>query len=725
MFSHLKPKAFAHNLCLICLACLIFSTLTKSSLAQQLVGNRTFEFCTRSEHCDDSLQCIRPAKTGSFPCPEKAEPRFCICFIPSKFQICTRSDDCPRREACAINPPTGTQFCIGCGAINEPARNFNLVDRNSLKCLSSPTPLPSPSPKSDAPLGRAFDFCSPHLPCHPSYMCLQTQSELECLLQDTFCMCFPNKERPCDNCNEGDVCAYHTLHDRNECASCHIVERDIFRILQPPNTKDCDSILPRPLPNYATSPNGLTLDFCDRNTTCQKPRRCATGDDSPCSTISPGNLACKCLPNVALPCSQSSDCAKGEVCAFIPSRFREKTCVSKGYYETAEAEKSTDEIPELEPPPAGTGLTSDECRYDWDCVSPRRCTHTEDNFGGCAGRDACTCRPLQLQPCKTDDICVRGEQCINFRGAKSEPFCVSENFVSTNRDYVPVDQLVKPAPDIPLAGSGLTADRCRKASDCVKPRVCVHISELGEGCDNRESCFCRRLKPVRCQSSEGCPEGEVCTSLDGSIFSATDCMSRDAFKETTTYSEVKSMPAKSPSKNPGQDIDFEPLSSAAGDDADDFPELVTVEPSGVFTGGAVPTEVNPEIENTSDEPMRSQEPAVTDEPICIDVNALKHMPDKHLVFERARRTSVLCDGQLNCATDGHIVVWKGRAMMMQSYCQAHVTCTRRIMWVNSPRMQHGLRIPSRKEGFEFTAFAARYGTVLEEGVLKRLVHMGL
>lgn len=120
----------------------------------------------------------------------------------------------------------------------------------------------------------------------------------------------------------------------------------------------------------------------------------------------------------------------------------------------------------------------------------------------------------------------------------------------------------------------------------------------------------------------------------------------------------------------------------------------------------------------------SAEPTEEDE-ICVDARALAHLAESDLVFPSHRRARVLCDGVGSCATAGHIVVWRDVAMRMQSYCERHASCVRRSMLVNSPRLKHGLRLTSRTDGLEFTAFAARFNTRLEEQVLTRLVHIGL
>lgn len=122
----------------------------------------------------------------------------------------------------------------------------------------------------------------------------------------------------------------------------------------------------------------------------------------------------------------------------------------------------------------------------------------------------------------------------------------------------------------------------------------------------------------------------------------------------------------------------------------------------------------------SAEPSQSAEA----DAVCIAVNALSHLDMKDLVFPKHFRATVLCDDKRNCATPGHIVVHDGVPMMMKTYCEGlrvksdgEEMCSRKVMFVNSPRMKYGQRIKSNKDGLEFTALAARFESKLEEHVM--------
>ena len=69
-------------------------------------------------------------------------------------------------------------------------------------------------------------------------------------------------------------------------------------------------------------------------------------------------------------------------------------------------------------------------------------------------------------------------------------------------------------------------------------------------------------------------------------------------------------------------------------------------------------------------------------------------------------------------------MYLGSAMMMKRYCTL-VHCEKRIMKVNSPKLQTGLRVSSKTEDLEYTAFAARYETRAEELILSTAVHIGM
>lgn len=120
-----------------------------------------------------------------------------------------------------------------------------------------------------------------------------------------------------------------------------------------------------------------------------------------------------------------------------------------------------------------------------------------------------------------------------------------------------------------------------------------------------------------------------------------------------------------------------------------------------------------------------------DEEVCIDARLLTHLPANDLVYgENHRRAAVLCDDTGSCATAGHMVYFRGKAMSMQTYCATHsaqARCVRRVTLVNSPRYRlRGMKVVASKTNeLEFSAHAARFATGMEEWVLRMVMSMGL
>lgn len=63
-------------------------------------------------------------------------------------------------------------------------------------------------------------------------------------------------------------------------------------------------------------------------------------------------------------------------------------------------------------------------------------------------------------------------------------------------------------------------------------------------------------------------------------------------------------------------------------------------------------------------------------------------------------------------------------MMMKTYCEG-LNCITRRMLVNSVTYKRAKRIQTKTAGVEFAAFAAKYGTRIEEEILAIAVRLGL
>lgn len=111
--------------------------------------------------------------------------------------------------------------------------------------------------------------------------------------------------------------------------------------------------------------------------------------------------------------------------------------------------------------------------------------------------------------------------------------------------------------------------------------------------------------------------------------------------------------------------------------------------------------------------------------VCIAIDALQHVPQSSLIFPTHKQASVLCDTYGNCATPGHMVIYKNNPMSMFTYCKLkNISCSRRVTLVNSPRMQFGLRINSKSMDLVYTAFAATRETRMEEALLRTIISIG-
>lgn len=116
-----------------------------------------------------------------------------------------------------------------------------------------------------------------------------------------------------------------------------------------------------------------------------------------------------------------------------------------------------------------------------------------------------------------------------------------------------------------------------------------------------------------------------------------------------------------------------------------------------------------------------------DDAMCIAVSSLSQMDSSQLVYQSHRTAGVLCDEHDNCATPGHIVEYRGRLMMMKTYCSMKDIsgCAKRVRKVNSPKMAMGLRVASNLGDLRFTALAARFETKAEESVFNSLTRFGI
>lgn len=215
-----------------------------------------------------------------------------------------------------------------------------------------------------------------------------------------------------------------------------------------------------------------------------------------------------------------------------------------------------------------------------------------------------------------------------------------------------------------------TGHACKSNSDCESPRTCITSTgdSLNECPSNATSCICIGVNNLICADSKACLSNDRC------------------IKEESTGTKVC--------------LSCTLVSAIDATTVDD----------GMGKCNST-TELDTESNSTDS---------------CIAVQSLRQFAPSELVYEHDRQALVLCDEQYNCATPSHMVIYHDRPMTMTSYCnQTNVLCRHRVMFVNSPRMKIGLRIPSNSKPLLFTTMAAKYGTKLEEALLSGLVRLGV
>lgn len=291
---------------------------------------------------------------------------------------------------------------------------------------------------------------------------------------------------------------------------------------------------------------------------------------------------------------------------------------------------------------------------------------------------------------------------------------------------------------------GLTLDGCKEDFDCEGLRLCYGVANGGvELCKGSKDCFCRPVQLEMCQTSTDCINGEVCVETDA--IRETICVSKDKEEQFSNINEVSGTPSgpsatpyqtsematsSTPSANPSASPEASPVSrpsmnpttGPADSTASTSPSSGASLAASSAPGSSQFVQATP-LTTPSQPPEELGTPVPSDS-ACVDARALAHMDSADLVYCRHQRTTVLCDANESCATPGHIVKFKGKAMMMVTFCHM-VGCEKRSMHVNSPRYKRGVLINSSTVGLQYTAFAARYGSRLEEVVISVVVRMGM
>lgn len=258
-----------------------------------------------------------------------------------------------------------------------------------------------------------------------------------------------------------------------------------------------------------------------------------------------------------------------------------------------------------------------------------------------------------------------------------------------------------------LTSRQYTGSVCTSDFDCESPRLCYYVGDDDDSdwdlCQGRSDCRCVSRLYLSCNTSDDCLEMDRCYTLGDNSLCISCLLSVNENATAVDSGNCGSTPSESAQPEPVESDD---------------PPPSTVSP-------------RPTTESTTRQPLtpvpQGSPPGspIPDSSVCISVDALMHMHPSTLVFASHRRASVLCDHFQNCATPGHMVVFKQKPMSMKNYCaQTGIVCVKRVKLVNSPKMKLGLRINSRSKHLKFTALAAAKETWVETAALKLVLNLG-
>ncbi|PXF48234.1 Early nodulin-12A [Gracilariopsis chorda] len=482
---------------------------------------------------------------------------------------------------------------------------------------------------------------------------------------------------------------------------------------------------------------GLAFEPCSTDLPCQGERSCVQLADSELGSVEITDCEaglCFCADQEG--CATTADCLDGETCG--PTG----TCLSNAFVPGAIDISESDTSATL-------GLNLDRCESLADCRNPRNCVQFVDGlFGECQGT-SCFC-VLADPSCISISECSDGESCTKREGS-STAICISEaalengdvtpeeiTEITTNQPPLP-PMPPKPTPAAPATEPPATeppateppaaeppateppsteppateppaAEPPVTQPPATEPATEVPATPATEG---------PATVPPATTAAETVTEATEPTMGEGDSTDEPISTDGEPTEEETVDREPPVIPVpegEGESSSPTDEEDTDDLMSeteeADGDLIPDPDVVITPSPEGEIP--SIAEGVDGEGEPT---------PSPEDE-ICIGVHHLSHMAYKDLIYSSHRVARVLCDKSSSCATPGHIVLYKGEAMMMRKYCTI-TRCVQKIMRVNSPRYSRAARVDSHTEDLSFTAFAARYESAAEEHLLRAFVRIGL
>lgn len=482
-------------------------------------------------------------------------------------------------------------------------------------------------------------------------------------------------------CPENEVCASGVLPDDTVCASRLIVEGE-------DGLEQIDGETPQPTPTSAAGAGDGGAGAADDVD--------AESTDEPPETSGP------------LPESPS------------PSSPLEVDVIGPGPPESPDGPTESPPVPG-DDDEEGDALTLDECGDFGTCRGRRLCVILDPVSGLttelCTEGQSCVCSPPSLRSCTSSVACIPKEICafgppllagqsacvsrdafesfemeerlpLPLASPSSFPVPSQSLFPSASPSPPPLPSVpvLSPLPSLPPVGPTIVPDDTEEVVPSVRPIETVFPTPTDETPVPVDIIYAAPTNDVVVSEIPvpDFPVGEAPTPIADGI-------------EVTSEPEEGAMP---------------PSSAASG--GSPAPDSIDGVPSSPDPVDGTPTPGADGASSDSD----------SEPPICFDARALAHMKPEELVFEKHNMGKVLCDRNNSCATAGHMVDFKGRVMMMRTYCKL-VPCEQRMLAVNSPRFRRRLRVSSNTEGLLYTAFAARFATRGEEMALSTLSRLGL
>lgn len=262
----------------------------------------------------------------------------CHCIPPVPVP-CSTSSDCVPGEMCMQSKHLPGDYCV-----SEKFSQDRVAAPEESAAPSSEYIVEAPAPSDESGEGGlTADPCEVTDDCYGERTCLSIDTLTECQVSGD-CVCFPPTARHCsdtDQCPAGEACASSVDAD-DICLSVQFVASNPDVVEAGPVASHEYDLLSSPGVEVPTSkssgqepdlegipgetdmylfPRGLTGDSCNTDKDCRANRSCVNVLQS-CSM----DDGCICSPRRLKACTESLDCADGEVCV---STLNDMFCISE------------------------------------------------------------------------------------------------------------------------------------------------------------------------------------------------------------------------------------------------------------------------------------------------------------------------------------------------------------------------------------------------------------